>query len=105
MSNYKKILDTRESAENSIALSLLLEYGKRHLLDDEYFKKLIKEIEKNDEAENPIISKDYLKRSLEISRKMASMEISDLYDFIQKEIYVYSDNDKEDEKDSPDFSY
>lgn len=107
MSNYKSVLNTRESLENSMALALLLEHGKRHLLDDEYYKKMKKELEKNDEKAHPFITTDYLKRSLEISRKMASMEATDIYDYIQKEVYVYGDNEqeKENEKDSPDYDY
>ena len=80
MSNYNDILDSREWEENTIALSWVLELGQRHLLNDEYYKNLKREIEKNDDVN---IKTDYLKRVLEIAREMAAMDEVDLYDYIQ----------------------
>jgi len=93
------------NAMNLMAFNCLIDYGRNNLLNDDYYNQLIKQME-NDYEEgkgNPFMEKDYAIEIIKVSRRMASLEHKDLYDFIQKGFIV--SNEIQQENDSPDYDY
>ena len=103
--NYRKILGKNDNFQNQCALNYLLNYGRNNLLDDNFFNNKIKETEDayNSQRGSPIMTKDYNIAIIKISREMASMDVKDLYDFIQSEICFVEKIDRE--TDSPEYDY
>ena len=94
-----------KNAMNLMAFNCLIDYGKINLLNDDYYNKLIKKMENDYEQGkgNPFMEKDYAIEIIKVSRKMASLEYKDLYDFIQKGFIV--SNELLQENDSTDYDY
>lgn len=101
----KEDLKRNDNPMNLMALACLLDYGRNNLLNDDYYNHLIKQMENDyDRGKgNPFMAKDYAIEIIKTSRKMASLEHKDLYDFIQKDIII--SNEIQQENDSPDYDY
>lgn len=101
--NLRESLKRNDNPMNLMALQCLLDYGRKNLLNDDFYNEQIKNLEDEyaNEKGNPFLSKDYAIEIIKTSRKMASMEHKDLYDFIQKDLIITN----EIEQDSPDYDY
>jgi len=101
----KEELKRNDNPMNLMALDCLLNYGRNNLLNDDYYNHLIKQMENDYEKGkgNPFMEKDYAIEIIRTSRKMASLEHKDLYDFIQKDLIVIQEIQQE--NDSPDYDY
>jgi len=101
----KEDLKRNDNPMNLMALDCLLNYGGNNLLNDDYYNQLIKQMENEYERGkgNPFMEKDYAIEIIRTSRKMASLEHKDLYDFIQKDLII--SHEIQQENDSPDYDY
>lgn len=101
--NLRESLKRNDNPMNLMALQYLLNYGRNSLLNDDFYNEQIKKLEDDytNEKGNQLLSKDYAIEIIKTSRKMASMEHKDLYDFIQKDIIITN----EIEQNSPDYDY
>ena len=101
----KEELKRNDNPMNLMALDCLLNYGRNNLLNDDYYNHLIKQMENDYEKGkgNPFMEKDYAIEIIRTSRKMASLEHKDLYDFIQKDLII--SHEIQQENDSPDYDY
>lgn len=103
--NYRDILGKNDHFQNECALNYLLNFGRNNLLDDTFFNNKIKETEDdyNSQRGSLIMTKDYAISIIKTSREMASMDVRDLYDFIQSEICSVEKIDRE--FNSPEYDY
>lgn len=85
MKEYEKIINKEDKLQNLLAVYVLLDHGRLNLLDEDYYKELLKDIEDN-ENKNFLVTKEYQQKILAISAEMAKLEHDDIYDFIQNEI-------------------
>ena len=92
--NYKKVLELNNSIQNNMALAMLINYGRKNILSDDYYNNLINNIEKNKDKNN-FITSDFQKEILKIARNMAELPINDLYDYIKKEVHITKNQNKE----------
>lgn len=101
----KEDLKRNDNPMNLMALDCLLNYGRNNLLNDDYYNQLIKQMENEYKRGkgNPFMKKDYAIEIIRTSRKMASLEHKDLYDFIQKDLII--SHEIQQENDSPDYDY
>lgn len=98
-------LKRNDNPMNLMALNYLLDYGRKNILNDDYYNYLIRQLENEyDRGKgNPFIQKDYAIEIIKTSRTMASIEDKDLYDFIQKDLIII--NEVQQENNSPDYDY
>lgn len=103
--DYKSVLGRNSHIQNVLALNYLFDIGRHNLLNDEFYNKQLKEIENryNEGKGNPLMTKDFVIEALKISRQMAALESRDIYAFIQNEIEISEEQNKENENDSPDY--
>ncbi len=80
MKEYEKILGKNNPLQNAIAFSYLLEYGRKNILNDDFYNKMIKEVE--NDTKNPLMTPDFKKEFIKISRDMANMKEQDLRNYI-----------------------
>ncbi len=72
---------------NEIAFSYLIEFGKRNLLDDEFYKKELKlQEEKEKGIIGLILTPEAKKEIVEIARYMAEMKDKDLKKYVYNEV-------------------
>ena len=90
--DYKKVLEKNNPVQNAMALALLIEHGRTNILNDDYYNNINKNLEENP---NPLMTPDFQKEVIKITRDMAKMSSNDLYDFIKNEVHVVRKNDKE----------
>lgn len=83
MKEYKNNLKRNDPVQNTMALTILLEKGKENILNDNYFKEMLKSIENKP---NALMSVEYQKEILDIAKNMAQMENKDLYDYIYDKV-------------------
>ena len=83
MKKYEEFIDIRKQIPNAFALNTLLELGRRNILDDNYYQKMLNNIEKNN---NAFMTADYQKETLKIARDMAKVSDRDLYEFIYDKV-------------------
>lgn len=103
--NLKESLKANDNPMNLMALNCLLDYGRKNLLNDDYYNYLLRQMENDyDRGKgNPFLEKDYAIEIIKTSRKMASLEYKDLYDFIQKDLIIT--NEIQQTNDSPEYGY
>lgn len=90
--DYKKVLGKNNPVQNAMALALLIEHGRTNILNDDYYNNINKNLEENP---NSLMTPDFQKEVIKITRDMAKMSSNDLYDFIKNEVHVVRKNDKE----------
>ena len=90
--NYKKILELNNPLQNSMALGVLIDYGRKNILNDDYYNNLINNTEKD---KNHFMTPDFQKEILKIARNMAELPVNDLYDYIKNEIHITKNRSKE----------
>jgi len=103
--NLKESLKSNDNPMNLMALNCLLDYGIKNLLNDDYYNFLLRQMENDyDRGKgNPFLEKDYAIEIIKTSRKMASLEYKDLYDFIQKDLIIT--NEIQQTNDLPEYGY
>lgn len=75
-----KILRNNDKLMNDVAFSYLLEYGRKNILDDNFYNNEIKEIEKG--KHSFLMTPEFKKEILEIARYMAKMKDKDLKNYV-----------------------
>ncbi len=90
--NYKKVLEWNNSIQNNMALAMLINYGRKNILNDDYYNNLINNTEKD---KNHFMTPDFQKEILKIARNMAELPINDLYDYIKKAVHITKNQNKE----------
>ena len=83
MRKYKNNLKSNNPVQNAMALTILLEKGRENILNENYFKEMLKGIENKP---NALMSVEYQKEMLNIAKNMAQMENKDLYEFIHDKV-------------------
>lgn len=103
--NIKENLKKNDNHMNLMALQCLLDYGKMNILNDDFYNYIIARVRnKYDEGKkNALVTKDYAIEVIKTSRKMASLENKDLYEFIQKELIITQEI--ENENNYPNYDY
>ena len=103
--NLKQEIKSNDIITNRFALENLLDFGRKNLLNDEFYNKQIENTENsyNSGVGIPIMTKDMALKIIKSSRQMATLESKDLFDLIQCEIYVT--HEIEQENTSPDYDY
>lgn len=103
--NLKQEIKANDIITNRFALENLLDFGRKNLLNDEFYNKHIKQTENeyNSGLGIPIMTKDLALKIIKTSRQMAMLESKDLFDLIQAEIYVTQEIEQENT--SPDYDY
>ena len=88
-----KILRNNKKIMNDVAFSYLLEYGRKNILDDNFYKNELKEIQV--EKGNLLITPEFKKEVIELARYMAKMKDKELKKYIfsqvKKEIKMQKD--------------
>lgn len=75
-----KILRNNDKLMNDVAFSYLLEYGRKNILDDNFYSNEIKEIEKG--KRSFLMTPEFKKDILKIARYMAKMKDKDLKRYV-----------------------
>lgn len=103
----RKDLRKNDNPMNVMALAYLLDYGRKNLLNDDYYNYLIRQMESNyDKGKgNPFFTKDYSIEIIKTSRKMALLESKDLYEFIQKDLIITQEIQEENDYPDDDYEY
>ncbi len=87
MKEWEKIINKQDRSQNTLAFIYLLEYGKKNLLDDSFFKDIKDHfIEKEKKEKTPIFTAEYLCDTFDIARKMANLSPKDLQDYIYNDV-------------------
>ncbi len=79
-----KILRNNDKLMNDVAFSYLLEYGRKNLLNDNFYHNEIKEIEKGKQCF--LMTPKFKKEVLEIARYMAGMKDKDLKKYVYNKV-------------------
>lgn len=82
--NYRKLLSGNYSIQNMGALKLLIEYGRLNLQDDNFCKKLKKDINEKDHY----YVTEFYTDMVDIAKKIAEMPEYDLYELIEDKISI-----------------
>lgn len=82
--NYRKLLSGNYSIQNIGALKLIIEYGRLNLQDDNFCKKLKKDISEKDHFYEP----EFYTDMVDIAKKIAEMPKYDLYELIEDKISI-----------------
>lgn len=83
MKNYEKIINKNNVIQNSVALTMLLQYGRNTILDDKSFEEISKEFAN---TVNSLMTEEFQKEILSTSRELAKMKEKDVYDFIYDKV-------------------
>lgn len=83
MKEYEKIINKSNSLQNSFALNILLENGRRKLLNDDSYKNIVNEISN---STNGFMSAEYAKEVLEIAKNMAKLDDKALSAYIYDKV-------------------
>lgn len=82
-----RLLRNNSKLMNEIAFSYLIEYGKKNILDDEFYKKELKLLEEKEKGIIGLILTPKAKREvIEIARHMAKMKDNDLKKYVYNEV-------------------
>lgn len=92
MKEYKNILGRNNPLQNRLAIELLLQKGRENILNDNFYNKLLENVEKKP---NDFMTVDFQKEYIKISRDMANMTSNDLFEFIKDKISIKKDRNKE----------
>lgn len=82
--NYRKLLGENYSVQNMRALKLLIEYGRLNLQDDNFCKKLKKDISEKDH----FYETEFYTDMVDIAKRMAEMPKYDLYELMEDKISI-----------------
>jgi len=93
------------NAMNLMGFNCLLDFGRKNLLNDDFYNQLIKQMEEDYKKGkgNPFMEKDYAIEVIRASRKIASLENKDIYDFIQKGFIITQEIEQD--NNCPDYDY
>lgn len=83
MKSYQKLLDGRKTLQNKFALNTLLELGRKNILDNQYYEKMLNDIDKGGSA---FMTADYQREILEIAKDMAKLNDKDLCEYIYDKV-------------------
>ncbi|MGN1327412.1 MAG: hypothetical protein ACI4VQ_05010 [Clostridia bacterium] len=83
MKNYEEFIDSRDLLSNTFALNTLLELGRRNLLNDDYYQKMLDSISETDKS---LMTADYQRKTLKIAREMAKVKDKDLCEYIYDKV-------------------
>lgn len=105
--DIRKDLRKNDNPMNLMALQCLLDYGKMNILNDDFYNYLIARVKnKYDEGKKiPLVTKDYAIEVIKNSRKMASLDNKDLYEFIQKDLIITQEIQEENDYPDEDYDY
>lgn len=81
MKSYENHISKSNSLTNTFALNTLLEVGRKNLLDNNYFEKML-----NGVNENSFMTADYQKEILKIAKNMAELKDKDLCEYIYDKV-------------------
>ena len=81
MKNYEKLIDKRNELQNAFALNILLQCGRKNLLDDYYYQNMINGIKNNG-----MMTADYQKELYEIARNMAKLDDKGICEYIYDKV-------------------
>lgn len=83
MKKYEEFVDTKNTLQNKFALNTLLELGRRNILDNQYYEKMLNDIDKGGSA---FMTADYQREILEIAKDMAKLNDKDLCEYIYDKV-------------------
>lgn len=79
-----KFLRRNNKLMNNVAFSYLIEYGRQNILDDNFYRNQIQEVE--NEKKHFLMTPEFKKEVMEIARYMAKMKDKDLKNYVFDEI-------------------
>lgn len=85
MNKTLKDIKKNDRVQNQLALYILLQFGRKTILDDKLFSKMRKETGETYEN-NKFITKEYIQGALDISKDLAKLSHNDIYKFIYNEV-------------------
>lgn len=91
-----RILRNNNKLMNDVAFSYLLEYGRKNILDDNFYNKELEEIAK--EKKHFLMTPEFKKEVIEIARYMAKMKDKELKEYAFNEIKGERKKNKERER-------
>ena len=92
MKEYQKILGKNNPLQNALALAILIDKGRENILNDKFYNAMLESVDKKATG---LMTVDFQKEYIKISRDMAKMKSNDLYDFIKNEINIVKNRNKE----------